>query len=110
MEEPFLRTDAGAAPRVQMGALDGTPVPLTVTLCGLPAALLVSVTEPKRVPVAVGVKVIFRLHEPPAARLPLQLFVTAKTGIEGRMLTMLSAAPPVLVNRMVLAGLVVPMC
>jgi hypothetical protein len=41
--------------RVTAGA--GAPVPLSGIVCGLPEALSVMVTDPYRVPVAVGVKV-----------------------------------------------------
>jgi hypothetical protein len=44
-----------AGKRVTVAA--GTPVPLNRTVCGLFAALSVMVTDPYRVPVAVGVKV-----------------------------------------------------
>lgn len=68
----------GQAVSVQIGALDGTPVPLSVTTCGLPAALLVTRATPMRPRVAVGVNVIPKLHEVLAARLaPQVLLATA---------------------------------
>jgi hypothetical protein len=79
-----------------------------VKLCGLPAALLVSVIEPSLAPAAAGVKVTLRLQEAPAARLLPQPCVTAKTGIEGKTLVMFKAALPVLVRVTVFAALVVP--
>jgi hypothetical protein len=62
-------TDCGAlvvvtvwVPKVRVAgkrvtAAAGTPVPLNRTVCGLPEALSVMVTDPYRVPGAVGVKV-----------------------------------------------------
>ena len=38
------------------------PVPVNVTVCGLPAALSVNVIAPVRVPAAVGVNVIWNVH------------------------------------------------
>ena len=50
------------------------PMPVSRSLCGLPAALSVMVTAPVRVPVAVGVKDLPRkLPLPPARRLDLLL-------------------------------------
>jgi hypothetical protein len=39
-----------------------TPVPVSVTVCGLPVALSVNVIVPLRVPAAVGVNVIWNVH------------------------------------------------
>jgi len=43
-------------------AVPGVPGPVSVTVCGLPVALSVNVIAPVRVPVAVGVKVIEKVH------------------------------------------------
>src|SRR5580704_18778339 len=43
-----------------------TPVPVSVTVCGLPVALSVNVIVPVRVPAAVGVKVMWNVHGVPS--------------------------------------------
>jgi len=50
----------------------GVAVPLSATLCGLPAALLVKVRVPERVPVAVGLKITRIWQVELAVRLPTQ--------------------------------------
>ena len=45
-----------------------TPVPVSGTVCGLPAALSVTASVPVRVPSAVGVNVTLIVHVAPAAR------------------------------------------
>jgi hypothetical protein len=50
--------------KVAVGAM---PVPVSGTLCGLPAALSVTLTLAVRVPLAVGVKVTLIEHDAPAA-------------------------------------------
>jgi hypothetical protein len=52
-----------------------TPVPLKVSVCGLPAALSATLRAPVRVPLAVGVKGTLMVQLFPAARLVPQLFV-----------------------------------
>jgi hypothetical protein len=49
---------------VMLGAVVEAPVPVSVTLCGLPPALSVMVIEPFRVPVVVGVKVTLIVQTP----------------------------------------------
>ena len=53
------------------------PVPVSVTLCGLLAALSVTTTVPEFVPVAVGVKVTLIVHFAPEATEAPQVFVSA---------------------------------
>ncbi len=53
------------APRVTAGA---TPVPLSVTVWGLPGSVSATVTAPLRSPVAVGVKVTLMLQLAAGAR------------------------------------------
>jgi len=108
VEEPPRLMVAGEALRLQTGALATTPGPLTVTKCGLPGALLVTLTPPSRVPTAVGVNVTPIEHEPPATTLLPQLCVAAKTLMVGSMLEIISAAPPVLDKVTYCAELVVP--
>ena len=57
------------------------PVPLSVALCGFPAASSETLTEPVRVPPAVGVNVTLMLQCAPAVRLEPQLFVSAKSPV-----------------------------
>jgi hypothetical protein len=46
------------------------PVPVSASLCGLPAALLVTVMLADRAPTALGVKVALKVQLAPPARLP----------------------------------------
>jgi hypothetical protein len=62
----------------------GTPLPVSVTVCGLPEALSVSVSVPVRAPLAVGVNVTLIVQLPPAAIVEGesgQLFVCAKSPV-----------------------------
>jgi len=59
--------------------------------------LSVTVSEPVRVPVAVGVKVTLIVHDVLAARLVPQLSVSEKSPL-GVMLEIVSVAPPGLVR------------
>ena len=59
-----------------------TPVPLTLIVWGLPAALSVSVNVPVSTCVADGVKVMLMVQVPPlAATVPTQLSVSAKSPV-----------------------------
>lgn len=58
---------------------DDAPVPLNETVVGEFVALLVTVTEPVRVPVAVGVNVTLIVHDAPAAIELPQLFDCVKS-------------------------------
>ena len=51
-----------------MPMLAGTPVPERATVCGLPAALSVTVLVPGWLPTAVGVKVTLMMQLLPTAR------------------------------------------
>jgi len=64
------RADPEAAPK-----LKSAPVPVNVTVCGLPLALSAIVNDPLRAAAAVGVKTIVNVHEALAARLMPQLLV-----------------------------------
>lgn len=88
------------------------PVPLNVTICGVPPALSASARLPERAPLATGVKVILIAQLPPAATgvLVLQvvpLAATAKSPVAA-MPVMVSGAVPLLVTVRALAVLVVP--
>ena len=100
-------TRAGAAFRLQMGAFDGTPAPLKMTLWGLPVASLVTLATPTLPAVVDGVKVTLRLQETPAARLAPQSALTAKSPVVS-MLEMASAPVPVFVSVTLCGALVVP--
>jgi hypothetical protein len=71
------------------------PVPVSDTVCGLPAALSATVRVPVRVPVPVGVKTTLTVQLVLAARLAPQLLVCEKSPIAA-MLVMLAEAVPVL--------------
>jgi hypothetical protein len=86
------------------------PVPVNVTLCGLPVALSVMRSDALREPVAVGLNVTLIVQVAPAATLPSQLFVCAKSDVfvpANAMLLIVSAEFPVLVSVTALAALVV---
>jgi hypothetical protein len=82
-------------------AMGAVPVPLRLTVCGLPLALSVNVTAAERVPLAVGLNVTLIEHLAPAATLDPQPLVWAKSpelAPVSAMLEMLNAAVPELVN------------
>jgi hypothetical protein len=56
-------------------AAGAVPLPLRLAVCGLPAASSVTLSEPLRVPVAVGVKVTLMLQLALAANVVPQLLV-----------------------------------
>ena len=78
-------------------ALDAAPVPVRLTVWGLPVALSVTVIVPGWLPVAVGVKVTLMEQLAPAAREAPQVLVWAY-GALATMLVMVSAAVPELVS------------
>ena len=57
------------------------PVPVSATDCGEPAALSVTVMDPVRAPVAVGVKVTLMAQDAPAATEEPQVLVCAKSPV-----------------------------
>jgi hypothetical protein len=73
------------------------PVPLRLTVCGVPAPLSLTVRVPALVPPTVGVKLTEIEQLFPAARLAPQLLLSAKSPVV-EMLTMLSTAFPVLLS------------
>ena len=83
------------------------PLPLRLTVCGLPAALSVIASVPLRKPPLVGLKVTDIEQFLPAAKFALQLLVCAKSPVVA-MLAILSAAFPVLDKVTGFAELVVP--
>ena len=83
-------------------------MPVSDTLCGLPDPLSVTVTEPCRVPTAVGVKVTLIEQLAPGASVVPQVFVSAKSP-EAVIPEIVSCAVPVFVSVVLWAGLVVPM-
>lgn len=84
-----------------------TPVPLTDTVCGLPAALSENETVPLRLPVVVGTKVTLMAQFAPAASVEPQVFVWAKFA-PAEILAIVSAAVPELVSVMTKGWLAVP--
>ena len=86
--------------------LDATPVPVRLTVCGLPVALSLTVIVPGWLPVTVGVKVTLMEQLAPTATEAPQVLVWAY-GALATMLVMVSAAVPELVSVTVCAALVV---
>src|SRR3989442_4509133 len=92
------------------------PVPLSETLCGLPAASSVMFTVAARTPVAAGVKLTLIVQLAPGATEPApdgQVLPAAKAKSAACvpvmvMLVRVSGAPPLLVSVTFWAGLVVP--
>ena len=82
------------------------PVPVRLTVCGLPAALSVMVTAPVRVPVAVGLNVTLIVQLEPAESEVPQVVVDAKSPLV-TMLVMLNNALPVFLRVTFFAPLVV---
>ena len=80
------------------------PVPVRLTVCGLPVALSVRVTAAVRVPLAVGVKVTLIVQLAPAATELPHVLVCAKSPgfvpVSARLVT-LKAELPVLFSVMV---------
>jgi hypothetical protein len=85
----------------------GKPLPARLIVCGLPTALSAMVTEPYRLPGAVGVKVTVIAHAAPAATLAPQVLVWAKSPL-AVMPVMVKAATPVFVKVAVRGALVLP--
>jgi hypothetical protein len=56
-----------------------TPVPVSVTLCGLPSQGSLTLSEPLRLPKALGVHVTLIVQDSSAARVEGQLFVWWKS-------------------------------
>src|SRR5437899_5808623 len=88
-----------------------TPVPGSVTFCGLPAALSVMLSAAVRVPLDVGLKVTLMLQLAPAASEMPQALVCAKSPALVpviAMLLMVKLVVPVFLSVTDLATLVVP--
>lgn len=83
------------------------PVPVRVTVCGLPAASCVTVYVPLRAPPAVGAKVMLMVQLAPASRLLPQLCVWAKSPETVKLLIVMGA-PPLLESVSVWGALVEP--
>src|SRR5260370_1133945 len=83
------------------------PVPVRDTVCGLPAALSVTVIAPVRAPAAVGVKITEMVQAPAAPTDAPQVLVWLKSPLAA-MLVIVSVAVPVLVSVTTCAVLDVP--
>lgn len=93
-----------ATPKLKLGVL---PVPVSATVCGLPEALSAMLSNPPRIPAAVGVKVMLILQlARPATALP-QLLVAAKSPLVV-IDVMFSGALPGLLRAIVCGVLVKP--
>jgi hypothetical protein len=82
-------------PKFRLAGLNSTtvPVPVTLTVCGLPAALSVIDNVPVRVPLCVGLKVTLMVQLASAARLEPQVFAWLKSPLAA-ILVILSAVVP----------------
>jgi hypothetical protein len=85
------------------------PVPVSVTVCGLPVALSVNVIVPVRVPVAVGLNVIWNVHGVPSTAIlgHCASVAPAKSPVV-TIFVNVTATPPVFDTVTVCAALVVP--
>jgi hypothetical protein len=84
------------------------PAPPNVTVCGLPGALSVIVSDPVLVPVVVGVNVILMVQFADVAKVAPQVVVVSANGPVTAMLVIVSDAVPVLLSVTVCAALVAP--
>jgi hypothetical protein len=84
-----------------------SPVPVSVTICGLPSALSMMVTAPVLSPPAVGLNATLRVQLVLAATFGPQLLVWEESPLV-ETLAMLRVALPVLVRVTIWAGLEVP--
>lgn len=84
-----MSVDAEAGPSTK-----SAPEPVRDTACGLPEALSVSVSEPERVPEAVGANVTVKVQDALEATLAPQVLVWEKSP-EAETLLMLREALPV---------------
>lgn len=88
-------------------------MPVRETVCGLPAALSVTLSEAARVPVAVGLNVTLIPQLFDAARVLAQVVVSLKSALLGPvkpMLLIVSVAVPELVSVTVCGLPLVPTC
>src|SRR5438045_4361969 len=61
-----------------------TPVPVSVTICGVVTSESVMVSLPDKTPVVVGTKATFTRQLLPGARLPPQLLLSEKFGLQAK--------------------------
>src|SRR2546423_15525037 len=84
-----------------------TPVPVSVTICGLVTSESVIVSVPVRTPVVVGTKATFTRQVLPGAKLPPQLLLSEKFGLQA-MPVIVSVVVPTLAIVTVCNALLVP--
>ena len=84
-----------------------TPVPVSVTICGLVTSESVIVSVPVRTPVVVGTKATFTRQVLPGAKLPPQLLLSEKFGLQA-MPVIVSVVVPTLAIVTVCDALLVP--
>jgi hypothetical protein len=88
-------------------AAAGTPFPLSRIVCGLFAVLSVMVTDPYRLPGAVGVKIMLMVQLAALARLAPHVLVSAKSPVAAT-LVMFKGEPPMLFKVTDWGALLVP--
>src|SRR5258708_11262558 len=91
----------------ELAMLKSDPVPVSPTTCGLPCALSMTVNDPLRLPLTVGVNVIAIVQLDPGASEPAQLPVCQKLPL-AVIREMGSVLFPTLLSRTVWPGLLVP--
>jgi hypothetical protein len=90
----------------RVAAGPGPPIPLNGIVCGLLAALSVMVTDPYRLPLAVGVKVTLIVQFAPAATVVPHELACAKSPVAAT-LVMINDPLPLFVKVTVCAGVLV---
>ncbi len=106
---PLGEKGSGASETLEMTG-GFVPMPLSDTVCGLPAALSLMLSVAVRSPTAPGLKVTVIVQLAPASRVAGQLFVWVKSPafVPAMLMPLIvSAALPVLVSVTVWAALVV---
>jgi len=97
------------ADRLTVGGV-ATPVPDSATVCGLPAALSVMVTDATRLPAAVGLNVTLIVQLAPPATLAPHVFVCEKSPafVPAIAMLVIDNGPPVLLSVIPCATLELP--
>jgi hypothetical protein len=107
--EEITETAPGRRPRAKLWYY--TPVPVRLTICGLPPPSSLTEIAAVRIPVWVGVKVALMVQFAPAATLEPQVLVSAKSPGSAPvmlMLVMFKVVLPTLVRVTVWGALVCP--
>ncbi len=101
-------TSCGEKLRAEGDSVTAVPVPLRLTVCGLPLALSLMLRVPLRVPTAVGLNATLIVQLVCGARLLPQVFAGIMKSPEATMLLMASVVVPVFLRTTLLEALVLP--